>query len=673
MMKTIIKIFLVFICIISFVNLMYNVMNYKNIYKEKNKRITGIITNIRKKDDTTIFDIKNKHKYRCTLYKEKFNYQLGDKIDVSGLVYTASDNTVFNLFNYRKYLLSKKINYLIKVDNVSLKSKNNNILYMAKNKMIKHISKYKSKDYLAAFLLGDTSLISEKNKENYQAIGISHLLAVSGMHVGIFVLILNFIFKKTKYKDIIIFIFLAFFLFLTNFTESLMRCTLFMFLNFLNKRYGFNIKLSNVLILTFFLLIVYNPYLIYSTGFLFSIIITYFIIIGNKLLKNKKGYFKSVFYVSIISFLSSIPIISISFFKINFLSIFYNLIFVPLVSLIIFPLSIITFIIPFLDNILLFLINVFNFLVSLASDIKIFTFVLAKPNIFIIFIYYIILHLAISKNIKFIIVIFIMLIINMNVKYFISKPEVIFLDVGQGDCNIIILPHGKTILIDTGGKIGSDFSVAKKSIIPYLNSRGINKIECLILTHGDYDHMGDAISLINNIKVEKVFINKGDINYNEELLIKKYKNVKKIKSNYKIDNYEFLFLNHNDYNDENKNSIVTYLQINNKGLIFMGDADKESEKNIIKEYNLPKMYILKVGHHGSKTSSDKSFIDLISPYYSVISVGLNNKFGHPNKETINTLKNSKVLHTSKLGSIRFVFNKYMVNKFDCKPYIIIER
>lgn len=105
----------------------------------------------------------------------------------------------------------------------------------------------------------------------------------------------------------------------------------------------------------------------------------------------------------------------------------------------------------------------------------------------------------------------------------------------------------------------------------------------------------------------------------------------------------------------------------------MGDADKKIEKQIINEYNIQLIDILKVGHHGSKTSSGKTFINTIKPYYSIISAGKDNKFGHPHKQTLVTLKGSKVLNTAIDGSIRFVFRKDMVNKFTCKPYTIVER
>ena len=664
------KVLLLIILFIFIFRIAFVLINNKNIYHETKKDVKGVITYIKKNKYKTIFDVKENDKYRITTY-DNFNYELGDKVLVSGVFKAPSDNTVFNLFNYRKYLLSKDIKEISNNSKVKLISKNKNVLYTLKNNMLKHIDKYKTKSYLKAFVMGDTSEFEEDIKESYRNIGISHLFAMSGMHVGVFLLILNFLLKKFKYKDIIIFMFLLFFLFISNFTESLIRCTLFMLLNYLNKKLYINIGNIYIIILTACTLLIINPCLIYSVGFLFSVIITFFIILSSKYLENKK-YFKKTFIMSVICFFASIPILAYNFFNVNFLSPLFNLIFIPIISIIIFPLGLLTFLFPILDNIYLIFIDSLEYLVINLDKIKVLSFVLAKPSIYIVVLYYLLLYLSIKVNKKYIFVFILMLLFNINSKFFILNPEIVFMDVGQGDSSIIILPRGKTIMIDTGGTFMSSYSVVKNKTIPYLNSRGINKIDLLILTHGDYDHMGEAKTLLNNIKVGKVLINKGNINELEKKIVD-YNMVEKVKNNYIIDEYELLFLNNKIYDNENSNSIVTYINIKNNNILLMGDADKNVEKNIINEYNLPKVDILKVGHHGSKTSSDESFINEINPLYSIISVGKNNRYGHPNKEVIQSLKHSNILRTDIDGSIRFVFRENVVNKFDCKPYIIVER
>jgi len=175
--------------------------------------------------------------------------------------------------------------------------------------------------------------------------------------------------------------------------------------------------------------------------------------------------------------------------------------------------------------------------------------------------------------------------------------------------------------------------------------------------HGDFDHMGEAINLVNNFKVDKVIFNCGPYNDLEQELIevldkkhiKYYSCIKKLN----IDKNKLYFLQTKEYDNENNNSNVIYTELNGYKFMFMGDASVTTEKEIMNKYNLPNIDVLKVGHHGSKTSSGKEFINEINPKYSIISVGKNNLYGHPNKETLDNLKDSKIYRTDKDGSIMF--------------------
>ena len=174
-------------------------------------------------------------------------------------------------------------------------------------------------------------------------------------------------------------------------------------------------------------------------------------------------------------------------------------------------------------------------------------------------------------------------------------------------------------------------------------------------SHGDYDHMGEAINLVNNFKVEKVIFNCGEFNDLEKELIKVL-DKKKIKyysciKELNIDNNKLYFLQTKEYDNENDNSNVIYTEINGYKFLFMGDASKDKEKDILDKYNIKNIDVLKVGHHGSKTSSGKEFINDINPKYSIISVGRNNRYGHPNKEVLINLENSKIYRTDQNGSI----------------------
>ena len=183
--------------------------------------------------------------------------------------------------------------------------------------------------------------------------------------------------------------------------------------------------------------------------------------------------------------------------------------------------------------------------------------------------------------------------------------------------------------------------------------------------------MGEAINLVENFKVEKVIFNCGSHNDLEKELIKV---LEKQKINYyscikelNIDKNKLYFLQTKEYDNENDNSNVIYTEINGYKFMFMGDAGAEKEKDILNKYNISNVDMLKVGHHGSKTSSSEEFIKEMNPEYSVISVGKNNRYGHPNKEVLNNLEDSKVYRTDEDGSIMFkiINNKLQIET--CTP------
>ena len=189
--------------------------------------------------------------------------------------------------------------------------------------------------------------------------------------------------------------------------------------------------------------------------------------------------------------------------------------------------------------------------------------------------------------------------------------------------------------------------------------------------HGDYDHMGEAINLVNNFKVEKVIFNCGEFNVLEKELIK---DLDKKKISYyscikelNIDKNKLYFLQTKEFDNENDNSNVIYTEFNGYKFMFMGDAGTEKEKDILEKYNISNIDVLKVGHHGSKTSSSKGFIDEIDSKYAVISVGKNNRYGHPNKEVLDNLNNSKVYRTDKDGSIMFKMKNNKLEIETCSP------
>ena len=647
---------LVFITLI-YVYIITDNLIYKTNYTPGFNELEGVITNIEIKEDKTTFILKAKEKVRVTYYG-KLDLEIGDIVKVNGNLQIPSSNTIFNLFNYRLYLMSDKIYYILRLD--SVEKINENFLYKIKNSIYKKIDNLKSENYIKTFILGDKSDLDNDIKTIYQENGISHLLAISGMHISLLAGILKFLLKKFKYNHLIISLFLIFYAFLTNFTPSIIRATLFFI-------FSKKIDIKKLIIIVFCLMLLYNPYYIYNVGFLFSFIVSFYLIMFSHLINKYKNYFVKVFIISLISFLAGLPILINNFHSINLISIFLNIIFVPFVSFIIFPLSLITLFIPILDGLLFILVNILENLSIFFNKFNINLIICVMP-FYIFILYYFVITLILIKP-KYFYILVIIVLIHSNIKLFFKSNYLTILDVGQGDSTLLEIENN-IILIDTGG-VYSDYSITINKTIPYLKSRGIKKLNYLVLTHGDYDHMGEAINLVENFKVEKVIFNCGEFNDLEQELIKVldkkkipyYSCIKELN----IYDNKLYFLNNKDYGNENDNSNVIYTELSGYKFMFMGDASITTEKEILNKYNLPDIDVLKVGHHGSRTSSSKSLIDKINPEYSIISVGKNNRYGHPNKEVLNTLDESKIYRTDQDGSIMFKIKNNKLKIETCTP------
>lgn len=671
-------------------------------FKGSEKKIDGIIDKIKIDGNQLTLEVIAKEKiivyywFNNKIEKDHFNLILGDKIAITGELIKPRQNTVFNLFNYQKYLYNQGINYLFNANKIEKLKTNKKISYHIKNLILNRINHYpKSKAYLLTFLLGDYQKIDAQTMNSYRQNGINHLFAISGMHVSFLALtLLSFlkIFNLSSQKRyLLVLIFLFFYLFLTNYAPSVWRATLFFTLQTINNNYYFKIKAIDILLITLTLLLVGNPYLIYNIGFQYSFIISFFLIIASSLFNKQKNYYFKIFIMSIIAFLSSIPITSYYFFQINLLSPFFNLFFIPLVTFILFPLSLIAFFIPLLDSLLFFFVMIMEKGSLLIDQIKIGVLLLAKPNFSLILAYYLIISLGIyfyplKKRFYFSLII-LLLLFHYHLNYFNFKTTIDFIDVGQGDAILITLPHQKgSILIDTGGILNYPkekwqlkkeiYSLGKNTLIPYFKSIGLKKINYLILTHGDYDHMGEALTLIENFKIDKVILNEGEENNLKSniitSLIKHQIPYQKALANdyFIIDKYQFMFLNPTiNHYDENDNSLVLYTILNKIKVLLMADASTNIEKRILSAYNLKEVDILKIGHHGSITSTCDEFLDVLTPKYAVIQVGLNNSYHHPHPDIINRLKirNIKTFLTSVDGSIKFSISKNKVTIIKALP------
>lgn len=663
--RYIFKILTILILIITIIYTKY--YPFKSVFNTNDTEFIGIVEDYIIKDNQIKISLKSKERIIVTYkYTGKVfnNLSYGDKIKVTGVLKEPSTNNIFNNFNYKKYLYNKKIYYIIEASKIDKIQNNNNHIYTIKNLLYTRINSLKSSNYIKALLFGDNKLDKEI-KTSYQINGISHLFSVSGFHINFITSIIYFYLDRVTYnkkiKYITVDIFLVLYLLLCN-TTSLLRCTVMNILLSINHLLKLNIKKIDIVLLTLILCIIINPFIIYDIGFIYSYTISFFLILYKNKYKTNNKLLK-IIYISLISFLVSLPINIYTSYEINFLSIILNIIIVPIVSLILLPLSLLTLIFPILDNILYLITSILEKISLYTSNINIFKQVLSKPSIILIIIYYLVIILILSKN-KHYYLILILLIFHKTIPLYNSNLEVVMFDVGEADSMLISTPSKKVnILIDTGR--GIDIN----NIIIYLKSIGISKLNYLIITHGDEDHIGGALYLIDNFKVDNVILNKGDYTEIEVELITHLKN-KNIKYTNNINKIPLLgsymyLLNTKKFSNENDNSIVTYFEYQKYKFLFMGDSSSKTEEYLINNYNLANISFLKVGHHGSNTSSSPLFINKITPKVSLISVGRNNFYHHPNKEVLTNLSNSVIYRTDINKSIKIkINNKVKITKLN---------
>ena len=655
------------------------------------EEITGLIKSKKVTNNKITLELKSKENIIINYYVDTYDElnKLNDTL-YEGIIITAhgtlnqpSNNTIPNTFNYKKYLKSKKIYYTFNADALEVVGQNSNIYYQFKHWLSKRIESIDDTGYIKAFVLGSKSEIDEDIFKTYQNNGITHLFAISGMHISLFSSILLFLLKKIHLKDNqaypIILLFLLGYTFLVSFTASVVRAFTLYLLLYLNKRLKLGATTTIIFIYAIVLILLLNPFFILDIGFLYSSLTSFGLILFSDYLKTSNKVL-ALLRVSLIALLFSLPITINNFYEYNFLSILANTVIVPLVSSIIYPLSLITLIFPFFHPILKLFLTILESISTILSNITWFKIILPKMPYFLIISYYFIIYLLFITKKKRYVIFLITLLLGYKLSFnFDNNFYVYYLDVGQGDSIVLISPQSrKATLIDTGGKKGVSYNEfppneyhVSNNIITFLKSINISKINTLITTHGDYDHMGESINLVNNFKVGDVILNCGSLNELEQNLItlldKKHIKYSKCISQLDMSPIKLYFLNSGKYDNENDNSNVIYLKYNEIKFLFMGDASTVVEQDLLSKYNLKDIDFLKIGHHGSKTSSSKEFIEEINPNYSIISVGKNNRYGHPNKEVLSTLEYSKIYRTDIDGSIGVKIKNNKLKIKTCSP------
>jgi len=634
---------------------------YNHLYKVTEiEEIQGIVIEIKEKDSYNQILVKSYFKKYYVYDSDKSPYRLGAKILVKGENVKIKKNQIAMAFNYQEYLIHQKIVGVIKASSIKVLSNNLSIL-VVKEKVNEYINNNFDDEnlmFLRAVILGDDTLITSEAQEGIRINGISHLFAISGLHIGLLIIIINYLLKKIKLEEnkinLLISIFLFLYLIVTSFAASILRASLMWFLFFINKKYNLKLKSLDVVSIIFLILVCINPFYIYNSGFILSFLVTFTIVLLNPLIKDKSNVIQ-ILYISIASQIVTLPIIINFNMEINIVSFLSNVLYINLFSIVL-PISFLVLIFPFLNSIYNYLIVGFLKLVDFSSYINI-GLKLPYFNINMTFVYYALIaficvfyfNKTIRNYLSLLIILFVLAITNIS-SFNVSK-EIYFFSLYNGEAILLTDSFNQAnCLIDTGDGKNNEVS-------NYLKRRGIKKLDYLILTHNHLDHNGEAQEIINNFKVRNVVVSIYDESHFAYLnnTIKVQANDVLEKGNLRLEVLAPLIKS----NDENDNSIVLRVFFGEYYFLFLADASSIVIEKIVN--NNLKADIIKVAHHGSKTSLSYKALDILKPKVAIIQTGEIKHFGFPDKEVIASLNyyNIKIYRTDLDYSIKY---QYLFNK-----------
>ena len=636
-------------------------------------KVNGDSLSFRGKADGHTFQVY----YKLQSEEEKEQFQtLTDlhEIELEGKVSEPEGQRNFGGFNYQAYLKTQGIYQTLTIKSIqSLKKVSSwdigENLSSLRRKAVVWIKMYfpdPMSNYMTGLLLGHLDTDFEEMNELYSSLGIIHLFALSGMQVGFFMdafkkLLLRLGLTQEKLKWLT-YPFSLIYAGLTGFSASVIRSLLQKLL----AQHG--VKGLDNFALTVLVLFIIMPNFFLTAGGVLSCAYAFILTMTSK---EGEGL-KAVARESLVISLGILPILSFYFAEFQPWSILLTFVFSFLFDLVFLPLLSILFILSFV-----YPITQFNFvfewlenIIRLVSQLASRPLVFGQPTAWLLILLLVSLALVydMRKNIKRVAG-FSLFIVGL---FFLTKHplenEITMLDVGQGESIFLRDVTGKTILIDVGGKAESakkieawqekaTISNTQRTLIPYLKSRGVAKIDQLILTNTDKEHVGDLLEVTKAFHVVEILVSKGNLTQ-KEFVAELEASQTKVRSvtvgeNLPIFGGSLEVLSPRKIGDGD--SLVLYGKLLDKHFLFTGNLKEKGEKDLLKQYPDLEVDVLKAGQHGAKTSSNPAFLDKLKPEITLISVGKSNRAKLPHQETLTRLEtiNSKVYRTDQNGAVRF--------------------
>lgn len=653
--------------------------------------------------ETQLGALTSTQKYKARILADEVETQptLGDEVRITGIIIPVSEKRNPHEFDYKAYLRSQGISVQVKAEVLREIVPNKKILEWVwwREKALALVEKNFNKEtapIAKALLVGYKQDLDSDSKRAFARSGLSHIMAVSGLHVGFIVapfwIIIPYFWTKKHGSMIglvILILLLICYAGITGFSPSVMRASVMAgFLSFGKLFHRVNNSINLTAAAAIVLLII-DPSQLFEIGFQLSFAAVLIILLILPVVQDTLPYWVRVRWygkplmvviVSLVVQFGLYPLQVHYFGEISLISPIANALFVPLLGVIV-PLSLVTLFItaftPFAGFILnypslIFLGLMNDFVITAANWEWAWTTASLNSNLFFIFWLFLICTVSSWKipamkwklAIGMIASLCVITSLSVAEKLQPAKLTITFFDVGQGDATLIRTPSGKNVLVDAG-VWSPTYNSGRSIILPHLQASGIEKLDAVFLSHPHADHIGGIIDLIEGIPIDVIY-NSGyeyDSNLYTSYLEAAAERSIPVRSLHAGDTLGidpvmlFLVLGPEGkvYNaDPNEHSLILNVIYGNSEFLFTGDAGIHQEKRLIEYYgDLLDTDLLKVGHHGSKTSSGNSFLDQVTPEIAVISLAENNRFRHPHPEAVARLGESKaeLLFTSKERSV----------------------
>lgn len=607
-------------------------------------------------------------------------------------------------FNFRKYLQMNKIFFQAVLDEdnfIAISATGGNrfsqSILVPAQKFIRNTIEQNipspTAEVVRALVLGERQDIDRNILEQFQRSGIVHVLAISGLHVGFILMVLLLFFgliglsynKRILFSLLLLYAFVA----LVNFKAPVLRATLMATLYYAARVGERKVSPLNTIAIAALIILFLDPAQLLLPGFQFSFAAVGGILYGYPHLKTQavfrnhnrliQKWLIQPFVVSLAAVLATTPLTWYYYGTLQTGAVFINILLIPLIGLFVI-LSFLFILVSALGlgislgfgQILHFWFSFILRLNEFFANIPLVQIHAPRPGILailllIVFIF-LIFHLKRNTVIYTLITFALLVLIQMRPN---PKFRVTFASVGQGDGAIVEFPNGKVLVLDAGDR-NFGFDAGKRHLLPLLRYYGIHKIDFLVASHAHSDHFGGMLSILNRVAVDTICIPKYPSTNKLYRRFLTQADSLKIPIVYKqrgqeirIGNEFRVYVLHpfgpyqrcenQSGNEVNNSSLVIKLCYGQTSFLFMGDLEQNAEPELIPFQQILTSDVLKVGHHGSRTSSSEDLLDWVSADFSVVSVGKRNRFYHPSRQTINRLQSHKAhpLRTDHFGALVF--------------------